>query len=80
MSVGSFLYESDIFLLWRGFNSQFGRAYHRLVRILTLRCDHLDLVLHLLEHGALHLNLLLRFSDLVRETINESICYNAHRV
>ena len=82
MSVVSFLYESDVFLLWRGFESHVGRVVlvGLIERVAVFRCEALNLILHLLEDGALLLNLALRFINLVSETINESICLDALRV
>ena len=79
MSVVSFLYESDVFLLWRGFESHVGRVVLALIEA-VFWCEALNLILHLLEDGALLLNLALRFINLVSETINESICLGALRV
>ena len=74
MSVVSFLYESDVFLLWRRCESQVGRvALALIVSIAVLWCEAIDLVLHLLENYALLLNLALRLHNLVSETVDETI-------
>ena len=75
MSVVSFLYESDVFLLWRRCEPQVGRVVLALiVRIAILWSKAIDLVLHLFKDVALLSNLALRFINLARETINETIC------
>lgn len=81
MSVVSFLYESDVFLLWRRCEPQVGRVVLALiVRIAILWSKAIDLVLHLFKDVALLSNLALRFNNLVRETINETICGEVLRV
>ena len=81
MSVVSFLYESDVFLLWRRCKPQVGRVVLALiVRIAILWSKAIDLVLHLFKDVALLSNLALRFINLARETINETICGEVLRV